>query len=203
MTKYKTRYMPAQDYGIFIDLNNPQAQAVVITRQDWRGAYIYLPLTDIAFDADLNPDELDHFLDWHVGGQLIAQVAAAWNAAADCDHSTGDNAETLAAYRKAARLEYEMVERIREEVEPLPEPCGHWFAWDYLTLDFVLGFGVTPSTSYRVLAEIADRIVLEAEEAYVSLVPSEVYHYLCDIVERLAEEDARATALVEEGSHEG
>lgn len=203
MTKYNTRYMPAQDYGIYIDLDNPQAQPVVISRQDWRNAYIYLPLNEIAFDADLNPDELDHFLDWHVGGKLIAQVADAWNAAADCDHSTGHNPETQAAYRKAARLERDLLERIREEVSTLAEPSGHYFAWDYLTLDFVLDHGVKLGSSFAELAEIADRIVLEAAEAYVSLVHSEVYHYLCDTVERLAEEDARATALVEEGSHEG
>lgn len=203
MTKYNTRYMPAQDYGIYIDLDNPQAEPVVITRQDWRNAYIYLPLTDIAFDADLNPDELDHFLSWHVGGQLVAEVVAAWNAAADCDHSTGRNPETQAAYRYAARLEHELIECIREDVATLPEPSGHYFAWDYLNLDFVLDHGVKPGSSYRELSEIADRIVLEAAEAYVSLSPSEVYHYLCDTVDRLLEEDTRATALVEEGSHEG
>ena len=196
----KVRYMPARGFGIYIDLDNPQAQARVITRQDWRNAYIYLPLTDIAPCADLNPDELDHFLDWHVGGQLIAQVANAWNAAADCDHSTGNNPETLAAYRKAARLEHELVERIKAEVSILPEPAGHWFAWDWLESSHVIDtYGLSASTSADELWAIAIRICDDAEQEYVSLATHEVHSYLCDLSDRLAAEDAEAVEMIEGG----
>lgn len=194
----KIRYMPAQGFGIYIDLDNPQAQAVVTTRQGWRGSYIYLPLTDIAPCADLNPDELDHFLDWHVGGQLIAQVVAAWDAAAGHDHSTGNNPETLAAYRRAARLEHELVERIKAEVTTLPEPAGHWFAWDWLDAGHVIDtYGLSASTSADELWAIATRICDDAEQEYVSLARHQVHSYLCDLADRLAAEDAEAVEMIE------